>query len=338
MVCMACRLCVVLLCLSMTVFGGCGGGANGKCVPNVSVACVCPSGQSGARTCTSAGTLAACVCSPPTVDAGGGADAATANSPDVAAASPPDAAASPLDAPVATGDNDASSVAEDTDTTTALSLPTIVSFDASPTAVNSGSSTTLTAVFFGGTGTVDQGIGVVTSGSGKSTGSINAATTYTLTVTNVAGGSTTAQVTVLLVVFSRTGSMNVVADATTATLLPNGKVLVTDGEGGATGYLASAELYDPATGTFTATGSLAVARQSPTATLLGNGEVLIAGGWGADGPLASAELYDPATGTFTVTGSMSVERYGDTATLLGKGKVLVDGGVGGAATHASAEL
>jgi hypothetical protein len=61
------------------------------------------------------------------------------------------------------------------------------------------------------------------------------------------------------------------------------------------GYLASAELYNPATGTFTPTGSMNTARAGPTATLLNNGMVLIAGGTGpgypVGGTLASAELY-----------------------------------------------
>jgi hypothetical protein len=63
--------------------------------------------------------------------------------------------------------------------------------------------------------------------------------------------------------------------------------------------LASAELYDPAAGTFTITGGLSTEREEHTATLLGNGEVLIAGGSNNTGTLASAELYDPAAGTFT---------------------------------------
>ena len=122
-----------------------------------------------------------------------------------------------------------------------------------------------------------------------------------------------------------------------ATLLPNGKVLVTGGYNG--GTLASAELYDPAAGTFTPTGSMIAVRYHHTSTLLPNGKVLIAGGNdNANGGLASAELYDPALGTFSVTGSMSVARYLPTATLLPNGKVLVAAGSNPGGTMASAEL
>ena len=111
----------------------------------------------------------------------------------------------------------------------------------------------------------------------------------------------------------------------TATLLPNGKVLVAAGYDGNNHICANAELYDPATGTWTATGSLATARQDHTATLLGNGKVLVAGGTN-NGTLASAELYDPATGNWTPTGSLNVARWRHTATSLCDGKVLVAGG------------
>jgi sugar (pentulose or hexulose) kinase len=78
----------------------------------------------------------------------------------------------------------------------------------------------------------------------------------------------------------------------TSTLLLTGTALIT---GGGDGNLAraSAELYDPARGTFTATGSMSVSRLQHTATRLDNGAVLIAGGYGgSDGySLASAELY-----------------------------------------------
>src|SRR5262249_56355469 len=100
------------------------------------------------------------------------------------------------------------------------------------------------------------------------------------------------------------GSLNPPRFHHTSTLLPDGRVLVVGGEYRST-PLASAELYDPATGTWSNTGSLSTARDSHTATLLTNGMVLVAGGRETDpGPaLATAELYDPATGSWSPTGS-----------------------------------
>ena len=90
------------------------------------------------------------------------------------------------------------------------------------------------------------------------------------------------------------------------------------------GYLASAELFDPTTGTWAATGGLTTGRYIHTATLLPTGKVLVAGGF--DGAqLASAELYDSVTGAWTFAGSMTTKRAGHTATILPSGEVLVVG-------------
>ena len=112
-----------------------------------------------------------------------------------------------------------------------------------------------------------------------------------------------------------------------ATLLPDGKVLITGGIDENDDTLDSAELYDPATGTFTPTGAMTTPRSFHQATLLDDGTVLITGG-GDDSSVAldSAELYDPATGTFTATDAMAAARAGHRLTLLADGRVLVTGG------------
>ncbi len=133
----------------------------------------------------------------------------------------------------------------------------------------------------------------------------------------------------------------------TATLLPNGKVLLTGGLDidADTGYftLSSAELYDPATGTWVPTGAMSAPRAGHTATLLHNGKVLVSGGIDIEGnsgtTLSSAELYDPATGTWAPTGAMNTGLSSLTATLLPNGNVLVAMGINSDGTVlSSAEL
>jgi len=153
--------------------------------------------------------------------------------------------------------------------------------------------------------------------------------------------------------FGPAGSLAEARSFHTATLLPDGRLLVV---GGAASFypdtisLASVEILDPATLSFGLTGSLAEARFAHTATLLDDGRVLVVGGADPSGSdlntHISAEIWDPATETFSSTGSLSEGRYGHTATLLSDGRVLVVGGVvvggsGGGVTvglRASAEV
>ncbi|WP_437278577.1 kelch repeat-containing protein [Sorangium sp. So ce375] len=139
-------------------------------------------------------------------------------------------------------------------------------------------------------------------------------------------------------VWAPAGTMSAARFSHTATLLQDGTVLVAGGANSA--ILASAERYDPATGTWSSAGSLTTARRVHKAVLLSNGKVLVVGGITSSSPsvLASAELYDPATDTWSPAGSLGTRRYGHTATLLQDGRVLVTGGFSGSASLTSAEL
>jgi Kelch motif/Galactose oxidase, central domain len=129
--------------------------------------------------------------------------------------------------------------------------------------------------------------------------------------------------------FSATGTMTTNRCGHDASLISDGRVLLTGGAknwSGSAGQ-ASAELFDPATGSFSLTGSLVDAPADQTGTRLEDGRVLIAGG--AEDllhSLSSAELYDPVTGVFSLTGSMATPRMFHTATRLADGRVLITGG------------
>jgi len=127
------------------------------------------------------------------------------------------------------------------------------------------------------------------------------------------------------------GAMSAPRYSHTATLLPNGKVLVVGGLNSATyATLASAELYDPSTNSWTTVNPMAGARYLHTAALLANGKLLVMGGSGLEGAtfatFKTAELYDPAANAWSAAAPMAVARVSHTATLLPGDKVLVTGG------------
>lgn len=124
----------------------------------------------------------------------------------------------------------------------------------------------------------------------------------------------------------------------TATLLNNGKVLITGGT-----RTASSELYNPQTGQFTRTGKEIYKRNMNTTTLLKDGRVLITGGFTATGPdgadpIASSEIYDSSKSRFLLSGKMQNPRAFHSATLLLNGNVLITGGIDNKGNTDTAEL
>jgi hypothetical protein len=122
--------------------------------------------------------------------------------------------------------------------------------------------------------------------------------------------------------------MPVAASGHSATLLPNGKVLVAGGQG--PGVLANAQVFDPASppnGTWIAVSPLNRARRFHSAILLPNGKVLVMGGIDPNQViLSSAEIFDPATGKWTLTAPLATARVSFITALLPNAKVLVAGG------------
>ncbi len=140
--------------------------------------------------------------------------------------------------------------------------------------------------------------------------------------------------------FAPTGSLSVPRESATATLLRDGRVLVAGGDAGRHEDIriyATAELYDPGSGSFAPTGDMTIERHKHDAVRLRDGRVLIVGGSDERDDLGlydSAELYDPATRTFTAAGSLNEPRYKfrGTTVLLADGRVLVCCGAAGAET------
>ncbi|MBI3185268.1 MAG: hypothetical protein HYZ28_24280, partial [Myxococcales bacterium] len=228
----------------------------------------------------------------------------------------------------------------------------IVNFSAGPNMAGARTGHTATlltdgdVLIAGGGGSTQGEIFSIATGAVTSTGTLSpsrTAHTATLIASGgvfLAGGSdganslsSTARFDPSTGAFTAGPSLNSAREAHTATLLYDGTVLLAAGVRDFSTYLATAEIYDPRTGTVTyTTGGLPSGRNFHTATLLGDGSVLVAGGFNGTSSLNGAALYNPVGKVFTVTGSLTTERRGHTATLLMNGNVLVAGGRSNAGT------
>jgi large repetitive protein len=139
--------------------------------------------------------------------------------------------------------------------------------------------------------------------------------------------------------FTPTGAMKATRARHSATLIASGplagNVLIAGGTSDESGGdVATAELYDPATGQFTPTGRMSTPRENHSSTWLSPsvvsgslaGNVLVAGGDDASAPSDSAEVFNPQTAAFSPVGAMTTARTLQAAVLLANGKVLIAGG------------
>ena len=125
-------------------------------------------------------------------------------------------------------------------------------------------------------------------------------------------------------VFQPTGSLLTARALHSATLLADGRVLVTGGfvavDGSTT---ASAEVYDPSTGQFSPAGAMQVGRVVHSAILLTDGRVLVLGGLQA---FAATDVFDPTADLWQPGPTLQPAWGASTVTLLRNGRVLVFGG------------
>ncbi|MGW8389411.1 kelch repeat-containing protein [Pseudoduganella sp. HUAS MS19] len=122
-----------------------------------------------------------------------------------------------------------------------------------------------------------------------------------------------------------TGSMSAPRMLHKASVLPDGRILLTGGTSKPGNPIhASTEIYDPATAQFTPAAPMLTARRQHAAVTLQDGRILVAGGMTPASTFTNtAEIYDPATGQWTATGNMNVSRYDTVGLRLSDGRVMI---------------
>jgi hypothetical protein len=133
------------------------------------------------------------------------------------------------------------------------------------------------------------------------------------------------------VAFDEAASLRTARSGNTATVLPDGRVLIVGGVADEQ-TLSSVEIYDPGSDRFTPGPPMGTARTNHTATLVHDGRVLITGGENSAGVIRSSEVFDPSRSIWESEHDLRIARANHIATVLADGRVIVAGGhgVGGA--------
>ena len=136
--------------------------------------------------------------------------------------------------------------------------------------------------------------------------------------------------------WSPSGPLGTARTEHAAAALLDGRVLVAGGESQTwfySSYVASAEVFNPATGLWSAAGSLSLARNDLILERLPNGAVIAAGGTARSAPFygyyfsaLDVDLFDPSAGRWSTTTSLSIGRSGGAAAALTDGTILLTGG------------
>lgn len=123
-------------------------------------------------------------------------------------------------------------------------------------------------------------------------------------------------------------------DYHTASLLPDGSVLIVGGHGYRELIHSQSLRYLPASGSFQSDASLSIARMAHASFMLPDGKIMVAGGYNPyagssafDPSFKSTEIYDPSLRTFSLGPDMNFPRRNHVVTTLKDGRILITGGI-----------
>lgn len=210
----------------------------------------------------------------------------------------------------------------------APSAPTIGQFSAERTDYFVGERARLTAVFSGGTGRIEPGIGAVTSGITLDTPVLDSGVTYRLIVESANAPAASRELALPVKFRDRYATLDAPFQSArhAAVTTGDGSVLIIGGSRGSGALSHAIDRFDPATRRFARIGGLLGGRESHRATRLDDGRILVTGGVIGLAGAPTAELIDERTGDTQAAAPMKVQRIYHAATQLADGRVLLTGG------------